>query len=121
MPEGLSVVAANTLLDSLGATYSWIRPHIGPPGAAGTGNPAVETTRKQASWAAAAGGALTNSAQLQWMAVAATEDWTHFSAWSASSDGTFGFSGVITADPVTASGSFTVAAGDLDVVLPTAS
>lgn len=111
MAEGLSTTAANALLDTLGATYRWVKPHVGPPGANGTSNPAVETTRKQATWAAAAGAAMATSADLQWTSVAGTEDWTHFTAWSASSGGTFGFSGSITANPLVAGDTFTVLAG----------
>lgn len=121
MPEGLSTTAANTLLDSLGAAYPWIKPHVGPPGAAGTANPAAETTRKQATYASASGGSLTTSAQLQWTNVAGSEDWTHFTAWSASSGGTFGFSGTITANAVTAGDTFTIPAGELDAALTVAS
>lgn len=121
MSEGLSTTAVNALLDALGAAYPWIKPHVGAPGAAGTANAAVETTRKQAAWAPAAGANLTTSAQLQWTNVAASEDWTHFTAWSASSGGTFGFSGTVTASPVTATGTLTVNAGDLDASLAVAS
>lgn len=121
MAEGLSAAAANSLLDTLGAAYPWIKPHVGAPGANGTANAAVETTRKQASWAAAANGVLATSAQLQWTNVAGSEDWTQFSAWSASSGGNFGFSGTITANPLTGGDTMTINAGGVTVSFTLAS
>lgn len=113
--------AANAALDGQLAIYSWVKLHIGSPGAAGTSNPAVETTRKQATWAAAAAGASSNTNLLQWTAVAASEDYTHFSVWTLAAAGVFGFSGLITANAVTAGDTFQVAIGDLDVLLTLAS
>lgn len=120
MAEGLSVAAANAALDTVAAAYPWIKPHIGAPGPNGTSNAATETTRKQASWAAASGGAIATSAQLQWTNVAGSEDWTNFSAWSASSGGTFGYSGDITANPLVAGDTLTIATGGLTATLETA-
>jgi hypothetical protein len=105
--------AGNAALDTLLATYSWIKLHIGSPGAAGTSNPAVETTRQQATWTAAASGAAANSNL--------SEDYTHFTAWTASTAGVFGFSGIVTANSVTAGDTFQIAIGDLDVTLTLAS
>lgn len=121
MAEGFTAAGANTALDALGAAYPWIKMHVGAPGATASANAAVETTRKQATWSAASGAALTNSAQLQWTNVAGSEDWTHFSAWSASSGGSAGFTGTVTANPVVAGDTATVAAGDLDATLSVAS
>lgn len=121
MAEGFSAAAANTALDNLGTAYPWIKLHVGAPGAAGTSNPAAETTRKQATWAAASAGAKTSSADLSWTNVAGTEDFTHFSAWSASSAGNFGFSGTITANAVATGDTFTILTGDLDYSLALAS
>jgi hypothetical protein len=121
MANSWSSVAGNTALDALLATYSFVKLHIGAPGAAGTSNPAVETTRKQATWAAAASGASSNTNLLSWTAVAASEDYTHFSVWTLAAAGVFGFSGTITANAVTAGDTFQVAIGDLDVSLVLAS
>jgi len=121
MAVGMSAAAANTALDTLGSTYPWIKLHVGDPGAAGTANPAVETTRKQATFSAASAGAKTTSADLQWTNVAGSEDYTHYSAWTASTAGTFGFSGTVTANAVTSGDSFTIPAGDFDLSLPVAS
>jgi hypothetical protein len=121
MAEGLSATAANALLDSLGSTYSWVQLHTGAPGAAGTANVAAETDRKQVTWGSAAGGAKTNTAELSWPAVAATETYTNCTFWTASTAGTFGFSGDITANQVDAGDEFVIAVGDLDVTFPLAS
>lgn len=36
MADGIAAAAANTTLDTLGSTYSWIKLHTGAPGSAGT-------------------------------------------------------------------------------------
>jgi len=120
--EGWITAAANSALDTLLAAHTWIKLHVGAPGAAGTSNPATETTRKQATWGSASGGAATNTtAALTWTAVAGSEDYTHFSAMTASTAGTPGFTGTVTANPVTAGDTFTIAIGDIDVALTVAS
>lgn len=113
MATGVVASEANEDLDALGAEFPWIKLHVGDPGAAGTSNAATETTRKQASWAAATGGVLATNAELRWNTVAGSEDFTHFSAWTASTAGSFGFSGTITADAVTAGNNFVVNSGGL--------
>lgn len=113
MAEGLGTAGANTALDALVASYSWIKLHTAAPGAAGTTSAATETTRKQATWAAASGGSVANSNALTWTAISGSQDATHFSAWSASTAGTFGFSGTITANAYTAGDTYTVAIGAL--------
>ena len=115
MAEGTSAAGANTALDALLAAYTWVKLHVGAPGSAATANAATETTRKQATWRAAASGASSQSNALTWTNVAGTEDFTHFSVWTASSAGTFGFSGTVTANAVTAGDTFTIAIDDLDV------
>ncbi len=121
MAEGLSAAAANTALDAILAAYPWIKLHVGAPGSAGTSNAATETTRKQATWGSSSGGAASNTNALNWTGVAGTEDYTHFTAWSASTAGNFGFSGTVTANAVVTGDNFSVAIGDLDVSLPIAS
>lgn len=127
MATGWAPGIAEDILDALGNAGSftisevWIKLHVGDPGAAGTSNAATETTRKQASFGAASGGAMANDAALTWTAVAGSEDFTHFSAWTASSAGTFLFSGTITANAVTAGDTFTIPTGDLDLTLSVAS
>lgn len=127
MATGLATATCNSFLDALcnATSYSvaevWIKLHVGDPGAAGTSNAATETTRKQASFSAASSGAITNDGALTWTNVAGTEDYTHYTAWTASSGGTFLFSGTVTANAVVAGDTFTVAIGDLDLALTVAS
>lgn len=121
MAEGWSSTAGNHALDTELAIYSWVKLHVGAPGAAGTSNPAAETTRKQATWSAASSGASANTGALTWTSVAGTEDYTHFTVWTASVAGTFGFSGVVTANAVVTGDTFTIPIGDLDVSLTLAS
>lgn len=113
--------AGNAALTTLMSTYGWIKLHIGDPGAAGTSNPAVETTRQQVSVGAAAGGSIASNADLVWTNVAGSEDYTHFTAWTANAAGTFGFSGTVTAVAVTAGATFTILSGNFVVSLTLAS
>jgi hypothetical protein len=125
MAVGLSSTVANAILNALCRSTAWTEPdavyiqlHVGDPGAAGTSNPATETDRVQATFGTnASGGAISNTAAIEWTNVAGSEDYTHFSAWSASTSGTFLFSGVMTANAVTAGDTFTIPVGDLDVSL----
>lgn len=121
MAEGWGPTAANAALDTLLAAYPWIKLHTGAPGANGTSNAATETTRKQVSWNTASGGHADNSAQVSWSSVAGSEIYSKCSFWSASSGGTFGFSGTVTASAVSAGDNFSIAAGDVDVTLTLAS
>lgn len=121
MATSWSGTAGNTALDNLLASFSFVKLHIGDPGANGTANPAVETTRQQATWAAAASGASSNTNLLSWSNVAGTEDYTHFSVWTLVSGGVFGFSGTVTANAVAAGDTFSIAIGNLDVSLVLAS
>lgn len=120
MAEGLIAAAANAGGEAITALYTWITLHVGAPGSALTANPANETTRKQATWRAWASGATSQSNALTWTNVAGTEDYTHFTARTASTAGTPGFSGTITANAVVAGDTFTIAVDDLDVSFPLA-
>lgn len=117
MALGLSASEANGILNNLGDTYMWIKLHIGDPGANGTGNGAQETDRIEVVWGTASGGTKSNTSPIQWTGVSNAEDYTHFSAWTASSSGTFGFSGTISANAVAAGDTFTIPTGDLDISL----
>lgn len=124
MAVGLASAIAAVLLDALlnadaytGPANIWIKHHIGDPGSAGTSNAATETTRKEVTFSAASGGNITSDNAPSWPNVAGTEDYTHASFWSASSGGTFLFSGTVTANAVVAGDTFTYAAGDVDVAL----
>lgn len=100
-----------------GQSTAYMQLHIGDPGEAGTANVAAETTRKAVTFGAAASGAISNDAQIQWTNVAGTEDYTHFSLWDASTNGNCLWVGTVTANAVTAGDTFTVAVGDLDLTL----
>lgn len=121
MAEGFGSAGANTALDALAAAYPWIKLHTAAPGSAGTSNAATETTRKQATWAAASGGSVASSNTLTWTSIAGSQDATHFSAWTASSAGNFGFSGTITANAYTAGDTYSVAIGALTASVTLAS
>lgn len=127
MAEGIASGQADAILDALlrSVAYSdpaavYIQLHTGAPGAAGTSNIATETTRKLASFSAASGGAITTDAALTWASVAGTETISHWSAWSASSSGTFLCSDALDAPrSVTAGDTFQMNAGDIDITLGT--
>ena len=114
MAEGLSSTAANEALTTLKANYTWVKLHTGAPGSAGTSNAAGETTRKQATWSTPSGGSMTTvTTALTWTNVSTSEDYTHHTLWTASTAGTFGWSGSVTANAVVAGDTFTIAVGDL--------
>lgn len=127
MAESISVATANSILDAIcnATAYSVATPylqlHTAAPGASGTTAVATETTRKLVSFGAAASGAISNDAAITWTGVAGSEDFTHWSLWTASSAGTFIGSGTITANAVTAGDTFTIPIGDLDIAFTTAS
>ncbi len=121
MAEGFSTAAANGILDKLLVDYPWTQLHTGAPGSAGTANVATNTTRKTNSWAAAASGSKASNADQTWTNVPGSEDYTHFTQWSASAAGNFGGSGVITANAVTTGDTFTVSSGGFVLTVPTAS
>jgi hypothetical protein len=123
MAEGIASTYANEIAEYVvgkGAPTSiaacWVKLHTGAVGASGTGNPATETTRVAATFGAASGGAITNSADIDWTGVAATETITHVSLWDASTAGNFIASIALAASAsLSAGGDLTIAAGDLDL------
>jgi hypothetical protein len=121
MATGASATRANAAIDDTVALGTWIKLHTGSPGAAGTSNAATETTRKQATFAAAASGIAATTGDLIWTSVAASETYTYFSMWTASSGGTFLWSGTITGTAVTIGGTWTMPAGGLTLVVTAAS
>ncbi len=121
MAEGWGPTAANAALDTVCAAYQWVKLHTAAPGAAGTSAPATETTRKQVTEAAASGGSKASSADLVWTSVAGSETFTKLSRWTASTAGTFGFSGTVTANPVVAGDTFTIPSGSMTTSLVLAS
>ena len=53
--------------------------------------------------------------------MAGSETYTKFTRWTASTAGTFGFSGTITANAVTAGDTFTIASGSMSTSVTLAS
>ena len=127
MATGISTHLGNSWMNALGNATSfsvaevYVKLHVGDPGAAGTANPAVETTRKSVSFGASSAGALASDADISWTNIAGSEDATHFTVWDASTAGNFLFSGTITANPYTAGDTYTISSGNLTVSLTLAS
>lgn len=124
MAVGLAPATAAALLDAVAnqtnytaPTALWVQLHTADPGAAGTTAVAAETDRQNATsaFAAASGGTCTTDAALTWTSVAGSEDYTHYTVWSASTVGTFYWSGEITANPVTTGDTFTLPIGAIDL------
>jgi hypothetical protein len=127
MATGISNYLANQWLDALGNndTFAvasvYVKLHVGDPGANGTSNAATETTRQEASFAAASSGSLASDAAITWTNIAGSQDATHFTAWDNVSAGNFLFSGTITANAYSAGDTFTISSGALTVLLTVAS
>lgn len=116
----------NKMLDALTGrtTYTanagmYVKLHLGDPGAAGTSNAAANTTRQQATFgSAAATGAISNTALIEWTSVPNTETYSHISLWTASSAGTFlGSDDLSSTAAVTAGDTFRIPIGDLDIAV----
>jgi len=82
----------------------WVKLHISDPGSAGANGAAAVTTRSQATFSAAAGGALALTGTLPSWAMTTTETISHISVWDASTAGTFLYSGVLTASKAVVNG-----------------
>ena len=127
MAHGISAYLGNAWMDALGNNTSfavaqpYIKLHTNDPGAAGTANPATETTRKAVSFSAATAGGLTSDADVSWTNIAGSQDATHFTCWDNISAGNFLFSGAIVAGAYTAGDTYTISAGNLTVSLTLAS
>lgn len=104
MTVGLAAGVVNSFLDTtFGTTY--VKLHTADPGAAGaTAAAAGDTTRKQATMAAASGGskAMTGTAG-PWTNGGTSETLSHISLWSAASAGTFNGSAALSASQAWAS------------------
>jgi hypothetical protein len=121
MAEGWGPTAANSALDTVCGAYTWVQLHTGAPGAAGTSAVAGNSVRKQVTEAAASGGSKASSADLVWTSVPTSETYTKFTRWTASTAGTFGFSGTITANAVMAGDTFQISSGQMTTSLSLAS
>jgi len=123
MAEGPSTATANSILDAIGNGTSfsyaafWIQLHTAAPGAAGTNAIAGNGVRKSVSFGTAASGLMSNDVAIAWIAadVDTSEDYTHWSAWTLVSGGTFIMSGPMTSNAVVIGDTFTIPIGDLDL------
>lgn len=128
MAVGLSTTFAHEIINAyvnaaavsiLPVTAVWIQLHNTDPGAAGTTGigGGGDIPRKQASFGAPASGQAVTDTDLNWTTteVDVSEDFTHWTAWTASTGGTFLQSGTVTANAVVAGDAFTIPAGDLAI------
>lgn len=110
MTVGLSTVnLANALLNTLNNTSlafsaTWIQLHVNDPGASGTANLSAVTTREQATFSAAALGALALSTPPTAWSMTATETIEAISVWTASTGGSFLWSASLAVNKTVASG-----------------
>lgn len=111
----LDAWAGRTTYSANAAVYAKL--HLGDPGSAGTNNAAANTTRQQVTFgSAAASGAISNTAAIEWLSVSNSETYTHVSFWTASSGGTFlGSDDLSSSAAVTAGDNFRIPIGDLDL------
>ncbi len=82
----------------------YVKLHTGDAGEAGTTNAATETTRKVAAWATASSGSIATSATLEWTNVAATETYSHWSMWDASTGGNCLWTGALSSSAAVTAG-----------------
>lgn len=83
----------------------YLQLHTGDPGEDGTNAGATETNRQVVVFNASSGGSMASSAAVTWTNVAATEVYTYWSAWDASTGGNCLWTGAL-------SSSASVTAGD---------
>ena len=126
MAVGLAASVAQSILDSLCRAVAWTPPaafyiklHTADPGVAGATAAFGDTTRKAATFsAAAADGTITTSANVDWTNVSAAGTVSHVSFWSASTAGTFlGSDDLATPRTLAIGDNFTILAGDVDLSL----
>lgn len=106
MADGISVANfANPVLDWLRGVAPaavpglWAKLHVGDPGANGTANPSVVTTRVQVTMNAAAGGEITLSSVSGSWPMTATETITHVSIHDDATAGNFRWSAPVGTPP----------------------
>lgn len=99
----------------------FVKLHTADPGATGVTAPATETTRQQVTFGnAATTGTISNTAAVEWTSVAATEVYSHYSLWTASTGGTFLSTGTISGGSVTAGNNFSIPIGSFTITQSTA-
>jgi len=124
----MSTYSANNFLNAMfnatpfSVAQVYVKLHVGDPGAAGTANPATETSRKAASFALSGSAAVANDVAIEWLLIAGSQDATHFSLWDTvgPAGGNFLGSGLNTAAAYNALDTYQVAIGQLTVALAVA-
>lgn len=110
MTVGLHTVnTANAMLNGLRNTSfaiaaTWIELHTADPGAAGTTSVSAVTTRQQATFSAAAGGAIALSAPPTAWSMTTTETITHIAVWTLVTAGNFLWSAALSVSKTVANG-----------------
>ena len=114
--EAAKIVATggNTPLDG-----SFIKLHVGDPGSDGTFNAATEQVRKVISLGTPTNGVVTNDTAIIWTSISGSQDATHFSLWTASTAGTFLFSGALVAPGYTDGEDYEIEVGGLTLTQST--
>lgn len=115
----LATPGANAFLDgtALPATL-YIQLHTGNPGTNGTANVATTSTREGFSRTPAVSGVVTNSTEIQWLNVPATETITHISIWGSASGGICWFIDNIPDEGIFTGDSVTIVIGSLSITIP---
>lgn len=99
------VALLNTLRNvSLAVAATYVKLHTADPGEAGTSSAATETTRKAISFSAASSGSMTSSATVEWTNVAASETYSHWSLWDASTAGNCLWTGALSSSAAVTAG-----------------
>jgi hypothetical protein len=92
-------------------TTVYIKLHTADPGEDCTTAAASNTSRQSVSWASAASGSIAASAAITWTNVSATETYSHWSMWDASTAGNPLWSGALSSSAaVTAGDTFQITA-----------
>jgi hypothetical protein len=95
----------NTLRNtSFAVAATYVKLHTGDAGEAGTTNAATETTRKAISFSAASSGSMASSATVEWTNVAASETYSHWSLWDASTAGNCLWTGALSSSAAVTAG-----------------
>jgi len=102
---------ANKVLDHLRGGTAWTQPsglyvklHTGDPGASAASNVSAVTTRSQASFAAAASGAVALTGTNPSWSMTGTETISYVSVWDASTSGNFLWSAQLSASKAVVNG-----------------
>jgi hypothetical protein len=107
----ISNYAELKILEHTTGTTAWTIPtdvyvklHTGDPGEDGTSSAATEDTREEAAWATASDGSIATSATIEWTNVAATETYSHWSLWDASTAGNCLWTGALSSSAAVTAG-----------------